>query len=472
MNDPAKPQRRARVDIGRWPEQARAAFLAAFGPPVTSNDRRRVRGYDCWLEAAAAEGMSFSEVTLDLWRRRSLGLSKADADAMRAAVAALHDAHLVLFARATPTREPMDERTKLARLVERRLAEWPTVWRDAAAPLLAVDPDGLLDGRLIHGSSPETVKLRVWALTRLFRHAADVGMAVDVTPSVVRSWLKCQQARAKNGKISITYPAITLDAAATLAPHLLPRRDWRWLRTAADGLVKLVEGAPSRNESRLASAPELLLVGEALFADAEKRLSAATKRRQRTKAVRQARAGLAIILLVSSPIRLGTLAHLDLDLHFDAAFTRLRLEAHETKDGKADERDIAPKLRAILLRYITVLRPITAAASCRALFVSERTGGPMDADRLSGDVTTACTAMLGRPVNVHAFRHAVATFIQAEAPAEAGLASVMLNHGSASTTQVYNRRAEQLVASRTLAAARGGAARKVGVKPERPGGAR
>ena len=468
MNDPAKPQRRARVDIARWPEQPRAAFLAAFGPPVTQNDSRRVRGYDRWLEAAAAEGLSVDEVTQELWRRRSVGLSKADADAMRAAVAAVHDAHLVLFARATPTRAPLDVRAKLVLLVERRLAEWPTIWRDAAAPLLAVDPDGLTDGQLVAAWSPATVKLRVWALTRLFRHAAEVGMTVDVTPSVVRSWLTCQQARVTHGKCSVTYPAITLDAAATLAPHLLPARDWRWLRTAADGLAKLAEGASSRNEARLASAPELGLVGKALFADAEKRLAAATRRRQRTKALRQARAGLAITLLVSSPIRLGTLAQLGLDQHVDAAFTRLRLEAHETKDGNADEREIDPDLRAMLLRYIMVFRPITAAASCRALFVSERTGGPMDPDRLSGDITTACTAMLGRPVNVQAFRHAVATYIQSEAPAEAPLASVILNHSRTATTQVYKRRADQLAASRTLAAARRAAAQKVGARPAPP----
>lgn len=471
MSNSVRP-RRARFDLTRWPENARAAFLATFGPPVTSNDRRRVRGYDRWLEAAAAEGVSVDEVTQDLWRRRSGDLSKADADAMRAAVAAMHDAYLVLFARAEPTRAPLDERTRLARFIQRRLAEWPVPWRDAAAPLLTVDPDGLLDGRLVAASSPATVKLRVWALTRLLRHAAAEGLAPDLTPSGVRSWLTCEQARVASGKRRITYPAITLGAAATLAPQLMPARDWRWLAAAARGLKKLAKGAPSRNESRLASAPELRLAGQALFADAEKRLAVATGRRQRTKALRQARAGLAITLLVSSPVRLGTLARLDLDQHFDPTLTRLRLEAHETKEGAADEREIAGELRKMLICYIEKFRPIAAAASCRTLFVSERTGGAMDADRMSDDVTTACTVLLGRPVNVQAFRHAVATYITSNAPAEAALATVVLNHSSDATTQVYKRRADQLVASRTLRTARNAAARKVGVRPARPGRAR
>jgi len=472
MIDPTERKRRDRFDIAHWPEQARAAFLAAFGAPATSYDRRRARGYERWLEAAAAEGLPPYQVSAELWRRRSEGLSKSDADAMRAVLAALHDAHLVLFARASPTRAPLDARTRLARLIVLRLAEWPPAWRDAAAPLLAVDPDGLLDGQLVAAWSPATVKLRVWALTRLLRHAANAGLAVDVTPSVVRSWLSHEQARVKSGESRITYPAITLGAVAALAPHLMPARDWRWLIAAAEGLKLLAKGAPSRNESRLASAPELLLAGRALFADAETRLAAATGRRQRTKALRQARAGLAIILLAATPIRLRTLAGLDLDQHFDPALTRLRLEPHETKEGAADEREIAQELRAMLLRYIEDFRPIAAAASCRALFVSERTGGPIDADRLSGDVTAACAVMLGRPVNPQAFRHAVATYIASEAPTEVALASVILNHSSPVTTQVYNRRADQLAASRALLAARDAQAKAAGAQtragPARP----
>lgn len=99
-------ERRAQFQMADWPEAARAAVLAAFGAPATSNDRRRARGYDRWLTAAAAEGVPADLVSAEIWRRRSEGLSKADADAMRAAVAALPDAHLALFARATPTRAP------------------------------------------------------------------------------------------------------------------------------------------------------------------------------------------------------------------------------------------------------------------------------------------------------------------------------------------------------------------------------
>ncbi|SEA96316.1 site-specific integrase [Rubrimonas cliftonensis] len=466
MIDPVR-KRRPRFSMARWPEAIRTAFLAAFGAPATPNDRRLARSYDRWLEAAAAEGLPPDVATQELWRRRSAGLPTPDANAMRAAVAAVHDAHVVLFARETPTRVRLDARVKLARLVARRLAEWPGPWREAGVPLLAVDPDGLLDGRLVAAWSPATVKLRVWALTRLLRHAAGAGLAVDVTPSVVKSWLAREQERVKRQETRITYAVITLGAAAALAPHLMPGRDWRWLTAAAEGLKKVGKGAPSRNESRLASALELLLVGRALFADACTRLAAATGRRQRTKALRQARAGLAICLLVWTPIRLGSLVGLDLDRHFDAALTRLRLEADETKEGAADEREIAPELRAMLMRYIENFRPITAAAACRTLFVSERTGGPMDADRLSGDVTTACKAMLGRPVNVHAFRHAVATYIASEAPTEVPLATTVLNHASDKTTKAYNRRADQMVASRTLAAARAAAARKVVARPAR-----
>jgi len=96
MIDPTERKRRDRFDIAHWPEQARAAFLAAFGAPATSYDRRRARGYERWLEAAAAEGLPPYQVSAELWRRRSEGLSTSDADAMRAVLAALHDAQTSL----------------------------------------------------------------------------------------------------------------------------------------------------------------------------------------------------------------------------------------------------------------------------------------------------------------------------------------------------------------------------------------
>jgi len=472
MIDPTERKRRDRFDIAHWPEQARAAFLAAFGAPATSYDRRRARGYERWLEAAAAEGAPVGAVTAALWRRRAAGLSAADADAMRAVVATLHDAHGALYARAQPTREKCDARAKLAGLVARRLAEWPASWREAAAPLLHVDPDWVLDGRLVAAWAPSSLSRRVWSLSWLLRHAAEHGVDVDVTPSVVRAWLAHEQARAQRGEIRIASAAFTLDAATALAAQVMPERDWRWLRAAAKGLKQLARGAPSRNEARLQSAPELYLAGVSLFADAEAQLAAAKGRRARTKALRLGRAALSISMLASVPIRLGTFAGLDLEIHFDPGLTRLDLTPQETKEGAQDKREIPPELRAMLLRYVQAFRPIAAAASCSALFVSERTGGPMDRDRLGCDIRVACKAIFGAPVNTHAIRHAVATYIASTAPQEIDLASVILNHASAATTQVYRRRADQLAASRALLAARDAQAKAAGAqtraRPARP----
>ena len=68
--------------------------------------------------------------------------------------------------------------------------------------------------------------------------------------------------------------------------------------------------------------------------------------------------------------------------------------------------------------------------------------------------------------------HAVATYIASTAPQEIDLASVILNHASAATTQVYRRRADQLAASRALLAARDAQAKAAGAQtragPARP----
>lgn len=164
------------------------------------------------------------------------------------------------------------------------------------------------------------------------------------------------------------------------------------------------------------------------------------------------------------PIRLGAFAALDIETHFDPGLARLHLNPEATKEGAEDGREVPPEVRAMLLRYVQAFRSIAAAASCSALWVSERTGGPMDRDRLAGDIRAACKVVFGAPVNVQAFRHAVATYIASTTPKETDLASVIPNHASAATTQIYRRRADQVAASRALSAARDSQAKATGAQ--------
>lgn len=374
---------------------------------------------------------------------------------MRAVLAEIHGAYGSLYPRrdAVSRRSP---REKLAADVAAALSRWPSEWRERGEPMLRIDEDPILDGRLIRAWSPRTIVSAARCLARLFDDARRHGFAPDLTPAIVRDYLARSQQRAGAGEIRVASVAATLRFAVSLAAVLFPERGWDWLRRAERGLKRLAEKAPSRNAARAHDAPELYLAGCALFDEAMARLAIAKGRRDRTKAFRLARVGLAIVLLITTPIRIDALARLRLGDQLDADFRRLKLTAGQTKERRADEREIPEPVRALLMRFMTVRAEIAARTEA-SVFVSERSGGPLTSDALSRDVVSALRHLLGYPVNPHAFRHSAATFTVSEAPAEADLAQTILNHRYADTTRRYRTAARQVVAGRALRRAHEGA---------------
>lgn len=367
---------------------------------------------------------------------------------MRAVLAELYGASAELYPRLAP-KVGRCPREKLRADLGAALARWPIAWRERGAQLLHVDDDPLFDGRLVKSWASSTVVVTARALARLFDNARGAGLEPDVSRAVLRGYLKKAQQRVACGELSVNTVAITLQAAYSLASVLFPEREWLWLRDAERGMKGLAKKAPTRNASRAHPAPELYLVGCALFAEATARLAQAGARRERTRAYRLARVGLAVVLLIAMPVRIGALAGLRIGEHIDADFGRLRLAAKETKERRADEREIPEPVRALMKAFMTFRAPIAARPET-CLFVSERSGGPMTSGALSREIVTALKNALGRPINPHAFRHSAAGFIVSEAPAEAALASTVLNHSSPSMTRRYQTAADQIVAGRAL----------------------
>lgn len=442
--------------IGAWPADAREAFLARLGAPTTPHHRRLARGFDRWLTDCAREGSAPSDISAAVWDRRSRGLGTADRNAMRAVLCEIYGAHEELYPRDAPSPE-RNPRDALARSVGAALARWPKAWRDRAAPLLHVDEDPLFDGRLVMAWASTTAINVTRALARLFdearRHGETPdGEAPDLTPSVVRAYLARAQARAAAQEIRIATVAATLGAAASVAPVLFPERDWIWLKRAERGIKRLAQKNISRSAARARPAPELYLAGCALFDEASRRSALAHCRRDLTKAYRLARAGLAIVLLITTPIRIDSLARLRFGKQLDRDVARFKLAADETKEGTPDERELPEAVRAMLRQFLA-FRASIAARGETALFASERTGGRLTSGVLSREVVSVMRNLVGEPVNPHAFRHSAASFVVSEAPAEAALASTVLNHASPEMTRTYVARARQIVAGRALRAA-------------------
>lgn len=161
------------------------------------------------------------------------------------------------------------------------------------------------------------------------------------------------------------------------------------------------------------------------------------------------RAGMATVLLITTPAWIAALKLLRVGKHLDAEHRRPKLDAAETKERRTDERELPNGVGERMRLYMT-FRAGIAARSETSLFVSERSGGPITSAALSRDVVTALKSLLGEPVNPHAYRHAAASYIVSEAPAEADLAATILHHSSPAMTRRYRAACRQIVAGRGL----------------------
>lgn len=367
---------------------------------------------------------------------------------MRAVLAAVYRAHAELYPADAPSR-PRDPRRTASRAINSALARWPDEWRGRGANLLHVDEDPFFDGELVKCWALSTNVAVARQLANFFNELRQQDVLPDVTRETVRGYLARAQTRVRAGTLRAATVSVMLRGLASAAQAVFPERDWRWLKSVERDMKRLVAGQISRNTARAHAAPELYLAGKALFEEGSRRFALASRRRERVKAFRIARTGLAVVLLIVTPVRIGSLTALRLGEHLDAGCVRFKLAAHETKEGKADERELPEPVRFLVHAYLK-MRCSFAARSERSLFISERTGGAITGEALSRDVTSALTELLGTPVNPHAFRTSAATFIASEAPNEVDLATNVLNHASPDMTRRYRMRASQIVAGRAL----------------------
>lgn len=319
-------------------------------------------------------------------------------------------------------------------------------------PLLHIGNDGLDDGRPIQAWSIAGVETKLetlWAFTDFCRRS---GAEEDVTPATVQARLAERQSRFRRGELAPASALREMQALRDLGRATFPNRDWAWLTPAIRALKKIASLQPTRNNSRLVELTELRALGQQCMDVALRAHHEASSHKARARALRLARNGLAISLLVNSPIRVGSLAALDLEVHFEPDVTTLSLSAHEIKDRQRDVRRIEPELRHRILSFVEHHRRVVAPPGETALFLGAR-GKPCTVERLSQQMGELTAEMLGTRVTPHVIRNVVASFIVSEAPDEAALATTILRHRHPSTTETYRQNAGQVRAGRALRAA-------------------
>lgn len=106
----------------------------------------------------------------------------------------------------------------------------------------------------------------------------------------------------------------------------------------------------------------------------------------------------------------------------------------------------------LIITYLERHRRVVAPQAETVLFIGSR-GKPIGSGYLSQCIGDLTEKLFEKRVTAHVVRNVVAGFIVSEAPEEAALAGVVLNHSGARSTETYREDALQIQASRLLAKA-------------------
>ncbi|SFQ04767.1 site-specific integrase [Tranquillimonas alkanivorans] len=440
-------QHRLSLPPADWPEELKTRFEAAISDKSTHQRRRLSQAFGRWLKLAADEGIAPAEIDPDLVERRIGTLRKEQQTALRQILR-------LVWPGCDPgprrVRVPQPtELEKLAREIDRNWHRLPPDWQAAAAPGLRIDPDGLSSGILIETWAASRLKSALQRTWAFFDFCRESGLPLRLDRDTVRRRLDQRQDLWRRDQISMSTALIELQSLQALTRSVFPEKNWSWMSPAIRRLKTRVALEPTRNASRVVELTELKALADQAAVSARDLRERSRGQRDRDKALKRAHAALAIALLVNSPVRVGSLATLDLLRNFDPRFTTFFLEAYETKDRQRDVRAIPPALRRQLRAYLDLHRAAVAPDGEHRLFVGCR-GKPLAKEYLSQAIGDLTKTHLKSRVTPHVIRNVVAGFIVSEAPDEARLASLVLQHRDERVTATYSRGATQIAAGRKL----------------------
>ncbi len=433
-----------------WPDAIKIRFDAAFAGVSRPHRLRLAQGLGRWLLAAERDGLPPEMVTRALVNQRTKDLTAAMAAAQRQALQAVFT-HANVFEREEKVARE-SKRHALAREIARNRHRFPEAWQGALGTKLHFCPQGLEDGLLVEAWAVDTLQSVLQTAWAFFDFCRDQGVPVDVTPQSIRLRLDARQQAFRKGEISIATVRGEISHLKSLGSALFAQRDWTWLGPVLKKLKKQAALQPTRSDARIVDIAEVRQAANTCCTQALLHHTAAQGYKAKSSANKLARSGLALNLLVHSPIRRESLATLDLVENFDPGFTRLYLSAQETKDKKRDERVLTPQVQQHLRAYIAHHRAAVAPLKETALFVGSR-GKPVAPGYLSQSIGDLCQKLFNKRVTPQVIRNIVAGFIVSQAPEKASLASVVLNHKRSSTTETYRANGKQVIAAQKLRAA-------------------
>ncbi|WP_048710744.1 tyrosine-type recombinase/integrase [Microvirga massiliensis] len=228
--------------------------------------------------------------------------------------------------------------------------------------------------------------------------------------------------------------------------RLAPEVDWSWLHTIAKRIDAAAQ--PRSKAANLRMSDELYQLGFDLMDEAAE--AAPEPKKVRTKDAITYRDGLMIALLAADPVRRSNFAALTLErtlVRSGTAWTIVLSEA-ETKGGRPLEYPVPSKIGKRIDQYLRRYRPVIYRSQSHQGVWASAKGCPMNGGAIYDAICRRTRAAFGKPVWLHLFRSAAATFWSVECP-EAVLGSKdLLGHQRFGTTDAHYIHARTIQAGR------------------------
>ena len=279
--------------------------------------------------------------------------------------------------------------------------------------------------------------------TRYLAVVRDAGIPAAITPAGVRAFIAVQQQRCQPRTIHSQ-----VNMLKAMACLLHPDADWTWLDTTCRNLSAAAEQTPKRKTTarHLYSARDLYRVGIELITEGVEDGGTAWT------ATQTIRDGLWLVFGVMCPERRRALEELRLH-EVDPGARSIVIPAERMKTGDASQRTFP----VIVAEAIRLWRDRYRAAHVdpdndHGGFWVAKGGGAVRSTTMATAMRTRTKERLGVAVSPHRFRDASATFVVEDMPEHAPLASRLLGHRTTRTTDTYTEAAQQIEASRRVAA--------------------
>jgi len=346
-------------------------------------------------------------------------------------------------------------------LVAKDCATWTP--NDRAAWLALFDP---ANGRRRVSWVRQTQYQNAGVFTRYLACVARHGLIADLHSDGVKAFVgECQAAGCSvitiAGYVRALWRVVTL-----IRPR--SQQHLAWLHAACLNLEAVAKMAQKTGAHRKVDSAELALAGERLIAEARERagiragdlpdlLKAALKAGSTGdhpstpwSAIQLFRDGLFLLVGAHAPERRRALTSISID-QINLRDSLVEFEPMQIKTKRRSTRPLPPHVVEHIVEWIFLWRARCNPAH-RMLWLAKG-GDTVTDEAMYAAMVKATERVLGYPVSPHDFRDAAATLAVEEAPHQARLATIVLDQRSEQMTRNFTEQANQIVASRELAAA-------------------